>query len=381
MNTHVFIVNENTFDIHLKYKFAGTGATDKRVPFLQSCNTDAIHFTTEKNLVGMIADLSRIRIGDRIVFYLQATNKSPGMFFGFFRVEKEAFFDENDDKNYLRNELGRGLSFRVLIEPDEVFERGLTEHEFLDDISTKEHPYQLCWSLIYRKLKGNRGCTMLTDYEAEDLYNRLYEKNKGVLLKGVNYAYDELNQRIIVNNYTYTYEGLFGSISIEQRMLYKAGRGNAFETHLQAYILQMLDKLPLKELILPLPDEAFWVGNEFSCGMGMQKIDLLVKQEQAGKVYIKVIELKDEIPSETIIANQILWYVQWILSYMIPNYEGKQIFVQPCIIAKKTESLMIVDSIKNTPIHNQSATAYIMQTEYIAFFEISDNRISFEKMF
>lgn len=33
MNTHVFIVNEQTFKYHLEYMFAGTGARDKKSPF------------------------------------------------------------------------------------------------------------------------------------------------------------------------------------------------------------------------------------------------------------------------------------------------------------------------------------------------------------
>ena len=71
MNYHVFIVDKYTFKYHLEYMFAGTGAGDKEVPFLTDCNAYT-HPTTERNLVGMIADVSRIRHGDKIIFYLQA---------------------------------------------------------------------------------------------------------------------------------------------------------------------------------------------------------------------------------------------------------------------------------------------------------------------
>lgn len=50
--------------------------------------------TTERNLVGMIADISRIRPDDKIIFYLQATVNNPGMFFGVFKAKSAAFFDE-----------------------------------------------------------------------------------------------------------------------------------------------------------------------------------------------------------------------------------------------------------------------------------------------
>ena len=33
MTTHVFVVNETTFQYHLKYQFAGTGDKDKDVDF------------------------------------------------------------------------------------------------------------------------------------------------------------------------------------------------------------------------------------------------------------------------------------------------------------------------------------------------------------
>ena len=89
MNTHIFIVNEKTFKYHLENMFAGTGAKDKEVAFLNDASISFNAFT-ERNLVGMIADISRIQIGDNIVFYLQATTKSQGMFFGVFKAKSKA---------------------------------------------------------------------------------------------------------------------------------------------------------------------------------------------------------------------------------------------------------------------------------------------------
>ena len=69
MNTHVFIVNEQTFKYHLEYMFAGTGAGDKRSPFLYNVSV-GFNANSERNLVCMIADISLIQIGDNIIFYL-----------------------------------------------------------------------------------------------------------------------------------------------------------------------------------------------------------------------------------------------------------------------------------------------------------------------
>ena len=70
MTTHVFIVDSTTFKLHLEYLFAGTGARDNEIDFNNNPNT-SLHATTENMLIGMIADGSRVRQGDQIVFYLQ----------------------------------------------------------------------------------------------------------------------------------------------------------------------------------------------------------------------------------------------------------------------------------------------------------------------
>ena len=124
MNTHVFVVDSTTFKYHLEYKFAGTGAGDKEAPFLLNSNI-SFPATTERMLVGMVADISRIRIGDNVIFYLQSHNGAPGMFYGVFKVESEPFFDENNTSNYLKYELGKGLSFRILISGAQVYRKGV----------------------------------------------------------------------------------------------------------------------------------------------------------------------------------------------------------------------------------------------------------------
>jgi hypothetical protein len=68
MNTLVFVVDSTTFKMHLEYMFAGTGVKDKTSPFLENSEVN-YHHSTERNLVGMSADISRVRQGDRIVFY------------------------------------------------------------------------------------------------------------------------------------------------------------------------------------------------------------------------------------------------------------------------------------------------------------------------
>lgn len=74
MNTHIFIVNRQTFKYNLEYMFTDTSAGDKKSPFLYNTSVN-FNVNSEWNLVGMIADISRIQFGNNIIFYLQATGE------------------------------------------------------------------------------------------------------------------------------------------------------------------------------------------------------------------------------------------------------------------------------------------------------------------
>lgn len=383
MNYHVFVVDNNTFKYHLEYMFAGTGAGDKTVPFL--VDSDAyIHSTTERNLVGMIADVSRIRENDKIIFYLQAYNGNQGMFFGVFKAASSAYFDENDEKNYLKGNMYKALTFRIRIKPDLVFPIGISEHEYLDSLSGVDYPYQMCWSLIYRKLKGNRGCTMITDYEFESLVSKLKSINGENIKnsKAVKLTFDDNTLTIKENQSSVDYSGRIDSIAIKDRLLYKANRNQAFEVHLQAYIMQMFDKEPLKSLLLPLPNEAHWVGNEVSCGVGMQRIDIMIVQEKYNEVYIKVVELKSCEPYMDILDRQLPWYIKWVSEYVVPNYinKGKKVIVIPCVLAKGAPTSEITDACKCfDKSYKQSDSIVIKPSEYIGL-NIDTKSINFKKI-
>lgn len=310
---HVFIVNEKTFKYHLEYMFAGTGAADKLSPFLQNA-TETFNASTERNLMGMIADISRIRIGDQIIFYLQATRNYEGQFFGTFKVTENPFWDENDNTNYLKDNMGKGLSYRVKIEPDVVYQKGVTEHQLLDSLDDIDKVSDMCWSLIYRKLKGNRGCTMITDKEYSRLLSKLRQQNNNQSLNITHgLTFNSTNQLIETTENENQYNGRTNEINVKDRLIYKFNSGRAFETHLQAYILQTIDRTPLKEFLLRenLPT---WIGNEVSCGVGMQRIDILTMQEDEDNVYANIIELKCGEAYDYIVNKQLPWYIKWFKS-------------------------------------------------------------------
>ena len=366
MNYHVFIVDMKTFKYHLEYLFAGTGAANRCISFLKHTEI-SMNWAVERMLVGMIADISRIRKDDKIIFYLQSNNGLPGMFFGVFKAASTAFFDENDSNNYLSSDMKKGLSFRIEILPDRVYPLGITEHEALDSLNERTYSYEMCWSLIYRKLKGNRGCTMITDYEYNDLVRRIDKKNRGQFLNGSAFTFFPQKMCIISWQRPGKYSGRMESIDIYPRMLFKASKNNSFETHLQAFIIQNIDDPKLNSLIMPLPSQDYWLGNEVSCGVGMQRIDLMIKQEDRENIYIKCIELKDEEPVTAEIINQIGWYIRWIYDYMVPNYKitNKAIHIMPMVIAKRSEDFITFLGMNNKDVGVPDLIYH--KYEYIAF--------------
>ena len=230
MTTHVFIVDKTTFKLHLEYLFAGTGAKDNTIDFNNGQNTD-LHSTTENMLIGMIADGSRIRRGDQIIFYLQQDFSAKifeGKFYGIFKARGDwSFLDNNDRRQYLKNELGKSLTFRTLIEPYKVYAEGVTEWEALDEIKNMTSPNQMLWSLIYRKLKGNRGNTMITIYEAERLIQLTRNKNNRTELNCQNklLSFDAAAQKIIcLDERPRTYAGRKEEINILLTFPRKSGQ-------------------------------------------------------------------------------------------------------------------------------------------------------------
>lgn len=354
----------------MQYKFAGTGAKKYDCNYLIN-NDIKIEGIVERQLTEMIADISRIKKNDNILFYLQKTQDHDGMFFASFKAI-EAPFLCND--KYLNYELNKNLTFRVMFTPDEVYEQGITERECLDSLDNIKHPSEMCWSLIYRKLKGNRGCTMITDYEYDKIMNKIRHKNNYKKLIGNNYNYDIAENKIVTSNNSETYKGKKESLNIKNRLIYKKNIKLAYEAHMQAYILQNISNI---DALKVTDDKITWIGNEVSCGVGMQSIDICLIQENDERTDIIVCELKDEQPKESI-KNQLLKYVNWIKDYIVPTY-NKLVVIHPTIIAptpNKKNKKMYQD-IKNYTIRIEKQ--YKIETiRYISFKE-ENKEIIFEE--
>ncbi len=376
MTTHVFIVDANTFQYHLQYQFVGTGASDKGVDF-NNISTTELHHGTENGLVAMIADFSRVQVGDNVIFYLQQrAGVSEGKFYGVFKVKRLMFLETKDEaQQYLRSALGKSLIFRCLIEPYQVYAEGVSEWEALDEIKGIQSPHQMLWSLIYRKLKGNRGNTMITMYESERLIKLIRDKNHRNALLGSNFAFDLNTQQIITTNVNHPYIGQMPPINILPRLIAKYNRGNQFETHLQAYILQHFYATHFDGILQDYTID--WLGNEVSCGVGMQRIDIMAAVRDANDQKIVIpIELKS-----CCVYSSIIWqmqrYVDWIEQYYVPNCLSD---IQPMIVCRKTDknSSEYITFCQNVLAFNQRNNT--LPLVYVEF-DIINNNISFTKVF
>ena len=384
MTTHVFIVDKITFKYHLEYLFAGTGAKENQIDFNNSSNT-SIHPTTENMLVSMMADVSRIRENDLIIFYLQQDFSSKifeGKFFGIFKVaENQPFLDNNDQNQYLRNELGKSLTFRITIEPYQVYPKGVTEWEALDEIRNIQSPNQMLWSLIYRKLKGNRGCTMITIYESDRLCQLLRNKNLrnelNVNSHKLTFNGDAQEIELLEENQN-VYLGRRENISILARLQSKYNDNKSFESHLQLYIASLIGKgiHPNLDSVLVGDGEIEWIGNEVSCGVGMQRIDLAFsKVFNSQRIFIPI-ELKAVCAIEDNI-QQLQRYVDWIEQYYLPNRTSD---VQPVILARayldsdrvSNRYQKLIDAIRDFNTRNGD----ICDVKYIEL-TVNNNDISF----
>ena len=324
--THIFVVNEQTFKVHLEYMFAGTGYSTYEPDFIDKDKQCTKSDSKERTFVSMIADISKVRIGDFVAFYVTGCKKIFGI----------------------------------------------------------DHPYEMCWSLIYRKLTGMRGCSFVTDDEYMRLHRLITYENK-THLSSKGYSYDGSTQTIIPLESSKIYLGNTDiSLNIKDRFLKVS---NSHEVHLQAYITQNLDKGILKKLLYPDSYVSNWIGNEVVCSVGEQRIDVLTITKTRKNCCIRIIELKDETPHKYIVEQQLKWYIMWVIQYLVPNLSSGEIIIKPTIIAenfkrrsnRKTEFLEACENFNNKKIE-QLFKVKIEPVEFISF-NRNDENISFEKVF
>ncbi len=324
MKTHVFVVNDATFPSHLQHLFAGTGAGDKD-----------FH-------INLLSDIKRVRAGDFVLFYIEATAGEKGGFYGIFKVanEKPLVFYTPGSSGWQPN-LGKKLIYRTLIEPYEVYSEGVLEWEALDKLPV--YATEIQWSLIYRKLKGKRGCTPILSWEAQRLMDMIRDKNSGRPIAGPQFtgvlSWDPISRKIVAiqtPGQPYPYPRNFDFNTLDEICKNQAKR-RSYEPHLQLYFTENIGICP--DLTPIVGGNVVWFGNEVACGVGMQKIDILtISQRDDGKSEYRLIELKDE-PVQPEIVDQVEYYVQWASEHAGKHLKGAFPWnIQPVIVAPSHRS-------------------------------------------
>lgn len=320
MTTHVFIVTEQSFKVHLEYMFAGTGSKDKDIDF-NGGQHSLLHPKKENGLASMMADCSRVRENDNVIFYVQASRNSEGKYYGIFKVASQPFhepYNQNQDQ-YPSPSLGKILIFRILIKPHEVYAEGVSEWKALDEINNLSAPSQMLWSMIYRKLKGNRGNTMITMYEANRICDLIAAENNNTPIRGNSYSF---NGKAVTASQSpaKTYSGNTSvSFDILPRLLFKIKHNRAYESQLQMFIVQNIGRhSSLDNALGVIPGNLEWLGNEVSCGVGMQRIDIMFSQRTDDTHNeVVLIELK-AVPASSDNTRQLTRYIDWVQQYYCP---------------------------------------------------------------
>ena len=163
-----------------------------------------------------------------------------------------------------------------MLEPYEVYADGVSEWEALDKLPVYATDVQ--WSLIYRKLKGKRGCTPLLPWESRQLMDMIRNKNGGSPIADSNFMggfdWDLTNRRIFSTSlrtqYQFPRTTDYNVIGAIQRLQL---RRRAYEVELQLYFTENIEID--RHLDSIVGNNLVWFGNEVACGVGMQKIDIL----------------------------------------------------------------------------------------------------------
>ncbi|OQA90134.1 MAG: hypothetical protein BWY26_01485 [Elusimicrobia bacterium ADurb.Bin231] len=318
---HVFIVNEESLPIHLKYMFVGVSSGEK------------------DNNIGLLADICRVKKDDFIFFYIEGRSIKKGRFFGVFKAVDDVVYHitGNNAKN---PNLPVKLIYRKKIKPYKVYSNGVLEWEALDKLPT--YAKELLWTLIYRKMKGGRGNTMLFPWETERLISLIENINNGSSLNHNDLDFHSGDYRILKGNGTVNYT-INNIITIPLAEIKKS------ETGLQAYILQQLKIGQNNFLPQIFGNNIVWIGNEVFAGTGMQKIDIVTieKIDEISYLY-RLIELKHPKSSTNInfAALQLEYYINWaredIGGHIIG---GKKFNIKPILLSLAPEYNSVSENI------------------------------------
>jgi len=353
MSTHLFVVNSDTFPIHVQRNFTGV------------VRGGGIGY------YGQLADLMNIREGDLAFFYLMYGNKKkllwpnnkfePG-YYGIYKIKSRPFIDDNDiegkdqfdgqfifgnsNSEIFKNFKIHGknpliLPIRMLIEPVE----NLNYAKNVDDTTAyvdKTDEGQL-WTLLFKKINKAgqaRGITPLLPEEASKIARLLFKANQIKLSDRVNLLAD-------ITRYSYPSNPRnFLTVTLEHQP--DNPEKVRIENMLVAWIMEHIDKdVPVLNDLIGDKEDLEFHGNHIQYGIAGDTIDILLlhRRKINGIEYrykATVIEVKRDRISESNV-DQVLRYTKWVAQLVTFNNISA---IQPVVIGKKP-NIRQVDKIKN----------------------------------
>jgi hypothetical protein len=295
-SAHIFTVDPTTFNTHLSYMFAGTGAGREEEGQVEQ--------------KGALADILGVRAGDDVLFYVAGRG-----FYGFFKAKQSGnsvVFYEAPENQYLNEDLGgKTLTYRLFIGPSSygVYRSGVEEWDAIESPENIEDKsvLKMQWSWIFKKLKGGRGCTAIPKQEF-DLLRRIISANNEKLKEAPCYKFVDgeilpLDGRLEYRGATTISPVLSGDPKkikqeVDLRILFswKAGVDES-----------------LNEILKPEEFGAIaYISNESKCSFGMRSMDLLFLTD---KNKCLLIELKNDFVCNDTIVEQMSGYARWLSSY------------------------------------------------------------------
>jgi hypothetical protein len=316
-------------------------------------------------MAAMICDLARVAPKDSIFFYLQKEDRIAGQFFGEFQAVNTVY--GVDDGFVVGTErLTKNLPLRVPIEARTVFKCGLSEDQILDRLTHPEtgkalESNRLLWTLIYRKLAGNRGCVAIRDEEAELLRAGLRAIPGQVEVVGSAFnVQQDVEMTISAESAPSNGEPELTSQQLNLWPLYVlAGKGHQKrEVFLQWRLIHdIVNRTPAIATLVG-DAQVTWLANEVRCGVGNRSIDLLLQvvDQTTRQRKLIIIELKDE-PLRNDSSMQVYKYVQWAIDHYVLS--GDVDSVEPVMIATQRPRRSVgVTSRPLTPSFKRGSTDF-----------------------
>ena len=292
-STHILTVNSRTFDIHLRYMFAGTGKDGA------------------EHQGGALADILGIREGDNIVFYVAEHG-----FYGFFTAMSvdggNLVFYESPNGQYLDTELGKKtLTYRFFIRPSNhgVFRRGVSEWDAIEnpDHILEQSIFNMQWGWIFKKLKGGRGCVAIPEEESQ-LLRAIITGGNERLERADQYCFSQGEIGPCAEPHEYRGDTRrVPAIHEDLRRIYT-------EEDLRIFFTANAGREYILDTVLRPRDygQIVYIANEAKCSFGMRSIDLLFLTN--GNTCL-LVELKNDFECGISILGQLSGYARWIGSY------------------------------------------------------------------